>query len=166
MTRSCLETLSCVNLSKLHPRSDDPFVVLASTDKDTYQLATANGYRLPNLVNIARIHMLDKVERQRYTEDFWDASTRLRLHNRVAKDQTELYDVNKRLAEGTHRHLNDQRQGKHHTLAEIDQLAREKRQTEKSVIEVCTAQEALANGSPEVQQSSRPRQMPVRFENA
>ena len=32
--------------SKLHPRWDGPLVVLASTDKDAYQLATANGYRL------------------------------------------------------------------------------------------------------------------------
>ena len=147
--------------SKLHPRWDSPFVVLASTDKDAYQLATANGYRLPNLVNIARIRKLDKAERQRYTEDFWDASTRLQLYDRVAKDQTELHDVNKRLAEAMHCHLDDQRQGKHPTLAEIDQLAHEKRQTEKSLTEARTAQEALANGSPEVRQSSRPRRMPV-----
>ena len=152
--------------SKLHPRWDSPFIVLASTDKDAYQLATANGYRLPNLVNIARIRKLDKAERQHYTEDFWDASTHLQLHDRVAKDQIELYDINKWLAEATHRHLDDQCQGKHPTLAEIDQLAHEKRQTEKSLMEARTAQEALTNGSPEARQSSRPRRMPVRFENA
>jgi hypothetical protein len=152
--------------SKLHPRWDGPFVVLASSDKDVYQLATANGYKLPNLVNIARIRKLDKAERQRYTEDFWDASTRLRLHDRVAKDQAELHDVSKRLAEATHRHLEDQRQGKHPTLAEIDQLAREKRSTEKSLTEARTAQEALVGGVTEVRQSSRPRRTPVRFENA
>ena len=88
---------------------------------------------------MARIRKLDKAERQRYTEDFWDASTRVWLHDRVAKDQTELYDVNKWLAEATHRYLDDQRQGKHPTLAEIDQLALEKRQTEKSLMEACIA---------------------------
>ena len=35
--------------SKLHPKWDGPFVVLDSTDTDVYQLATANGYKLPNL---------------------------------------------------------------------------------------------------------------------
>ena len=91
-------------------------------DKDAYQLATVNGYRQPNLVNIARIRKLDKAEHQRCTEDFWDAPTCLRLHDRVAKDQVKLHeshDINKRLAEATHRHLDDQCQGKHPTLAEI-----------------------------------------------
>ena len=72
--------------SKLHPRWDGPFVVISATDKDVYQLATANGCRLPNLVNIARLRKLDQAECKRYTEDFWDASSRLKLHNRIAKD--------------------------------------------------------------------------------
>ena len=38
--------------SKLHPRWDGPFVVLDSTDKDVYQLATASGHILKNLVNV------------------------------------------------------------------------------------------------------------------
>jgi len=32
--------------SKLRPRWEGPFVVLDSTEKDVYQLATANGYIL------------------------------------------------------------------------------------------------------------------------
>ena len=128
--------------SMLHPQWDGPFIVLTSMDKDVYQLATANRYRLLNLVNIVRIRKLDKVEHQRYTEDFWDASTCLWLHDQVAKDQAELHDINKHLAEATYHHLEDQCQGKHLTLAEIDQLALEKHQTEKLLMEACTGLES------------------------
>jgi hypothetical protein len=31
------------------------FIVLAFTDKDVYRFATANGHKLPNLVNVARL---------------------------------------------------------------------------------------------------------------
>ena len=41
--------------TKLHCKWDGPFVVLDSTDKDVYQLATANGYILKNLVNVGRL---------------------------------------------------------------------------------------------------------------
>ena len=47
---------------KLHPRWDGPFIILVSTDKNVYQPATANRYRLPNLVNITRIRKLNKAE--------------------------------------------------------------------------------------------------------
>jgi transposase InsO family protein len=87
--------------SKLHPRWDGPFVILGATDKDVYQLATANGYTLPNLHNVARLRRLDKNERIRYAGDFWDASNRLKLYDRIAKEQSELNDVNKRLADAT-----------------------------------------------------------------
>jgi hypothetical protein len=60
--------------SKLHPRWDGPFIILGATNKDVYQLATANGYTLPNLHNITRLKKLDKNERIRYAGDFWDAS--------------------------------------------------------------------------------------------
>jgi hypothetical protein len=56
--------------SKLHPRWDGPFIILGATDKDVYQLATANGYTLPNLHNVARLRKLDKDERIRYAGDF------------------------------------------------------------------------------------------------
>src|SRR5438477_5618241 len=111
--------------SKLHPRWDGPFIILTFMDKDVYQLAIENRCRLPNLVNITRIHKLDKAEHQHYTEDFWDASICLRLHDRVAKDQAELYGINKWLAKAMHRYLEDQCQGKYPILVEIDQLARE-----------------------------------------
>jgi hypothetical protein len=76
-----------------------------------FQLVTANGYTLPHPHNIARLRKLNKEERAKYTEDFWDASTRLKLHDRIAKEQCELSDVNIRLAEATRQHLQDQRSG-------------------------------------------------------
>ena len=151
--------------SKLHPRWDGPFVVITATDKDAYQLATANGYRLLNLVNVARLRKLDKNERQRYTEDFWDASSRLKLQDRIAKDQSVLNDVNTRLAEATHRHLEDQRRGVRADLWEIAQLAKEKTETEKALKEARIQQEALNEDSPDVRQSSRVRRAPTHFEN-
>ena len=125
--------------SKLHPRWDGPFVVLGATDKDVYQLATANLYTLPNLHNIARLRKLDKDERIRYAGDFWDASNRLRLHDRIANEQSELNDVNKRLADATRRHLEDQRQGHCTDLAEIAEIAKEKREKEDALKDACGA---------------------------
>ena len=75
--------------SKLYPKWDGPFVILASTDKDVYQLATANGHIINNLVNQARLRKLDETERKRYTGDFWEASKRLRLYDKQAKDQKQ-----------------------------------------------------------------------------
>jgi hypothetical protein len=50
--------------SKLHPRWDGPFVVLDSTDKDVYQLATFTGYIL-GLVTRERLHKLDAYRRKK-----------------------------------------------------------------------------------------------------
>ena len=77
--------------TKLHPKWDGPFVVLDSTAKDTYQLATANGYTLPNLWNVAHLRKLDKDERVKFTGDLWEATHRLRLHDQVAKGQSDRH---------------------------------------------------------------------------
>ena len=155
--------------SKLHLRWDGPFVVLGATDKDVYQLATANGYTLPNLHNVACLRKLDKDERIRYAGDFWDASKRLRLHDCIAKEQSELNDVNKRLADATRRHLEDQRQTDNAVrpdLTEIANIAKEKRAKEDALKEAQIEREQLAEGSAEPRQSRRTRRAPVRFENA
>jgi hypothetical protein len=155
--------------SKLHPRWDGPFVVLGATNKDVYQLATANGYTLPNLHNIACLRKLDKNERIRYAGDFWDASNRLRLYDRIAKEQSELNDVNKRLADATRRHLEDQHQSSRTDrpeLTEIAQIAKEKREKENALREARVEQEKLAEDPAELRQSGRTRKAPVRFENA
>jgi hypothetical protein len=53
--------------TKMHPNWDGPFVVLDSSDKDYYQLATANGHILENLVNVNRLRKLDN------TDNIWEA---------------------------------------------------------------------------------------------
>ena len=98
--------------SKLHPKWDGPFVVLNSTDKDAYQLATSNGHILGNLVNRARIRKLDESERKKYTGDFWEASSRLKLHDQLAKDQKQLQDLNVELRKATLANIKAQRLGK------------------------------------------------------
>ena len=97
--------------SKLHPQWDGPFVVVGSSEKDVFQLDTANSYKLPHLHNIARLRKLNKDERARYVEDFWDASNRLKLHDSIAKEQSELSDINIRLVKATRQHLQDQHSG-------------------------------------------------------
>ena len=139
---------------------------MATTDKKAYQLATANEYRLPNLVNVARLRKLDQAERKRYTENFWDVSSHLKVQDRIAKDQSTLNDVNTCLAEATQHHLEEQRRGAHADFSEITQLANEKRETEKAVKEACTQQAALDGDTTEVRQYSQARRAPTRFENA
>ena len=60
-------------------------MVLEVSDADTYQLATANGYVIRNLVNDARLRRLDAQERVFYANEFWDSSSRLRSHDAKAK---------------------------------------------------------------------------------
>ena len=152
--------------SKLHPRWDGPFVIVGSSEKDVFQLATANGYKLPHLHNIARLRKLDKNERARYSEDFWDASNRLKLHDRIAKEQSELNDVNIRLAEATRQHLQDQRLGTRTDLQNITEIRSEQRQKEQALRKARKEREALQEGSAPPRMSARVRKTPVRFEGA
>lgn len=85
--------------TKLHFKWDGPFVILDSTAKDTYQLATANGYTLPNLSNIAHLQKLDTKKRAKYNGDFREASRRLKLCDQTAKKQEGTNDINKRPTE-------------------------------------------------------------------
>ena len=48
--------------SKIHPKWDGPFVVLDTSEKDVYQLGTANGHVIENLVNKQRLWKLDEAE--------------------------------------------------------------------------------------------------------
>jgi hypothetical protein len=150
--------------SKLHPRWDGRFVI-GSSEKDVFQLATANGYKLPHLHNIARLRKLNKEERARYTEDFWDASNRLKLHDRIAREQSELNDVNIRLAEATRQHLQDQRSGVRTDLQEITKIREEQRQKEQDLCAARGERAALQEGSSAPRTSARVRRAPVRFED-
>jgi transposase InsO family protein/uncharacterized protein (UPF0335 family) len=136
--------------SKLHPQWDGPFVVLDVSDKDTYQLATANGYIVKNLINGARIRKLTADERTKYQNEFWNASERLKLHDRRAEREQQLHEVNKRLKEATLENLQAQRQQRATSppaatsdnppprdlqsgLERIARTAQEKRELEKAI---------------------------------
>ena len=76
--------------SKLHPKYDGPFVTIASTDRDVYQLSSPNGHVLQNLVNSARLRKLSSSEIEKYTNEFWHTSERLKLHDRRASEARKL----------------------------------------------------------------------------
>jgi hypothetical protein len=116
--------------SKLHPKWDGPFVVLNSTTKMhinwPHQTVTFSG----NLVNRARIRKLDESERKKYTGDFWEASSRLKLHDQLAKDQKQLQDLNVELRKATLANIEAQRLGKPAPLTQIAEISTRKRETE------------------------------------
>ena len=151
--------------SKMHPRWDGPFVVLDSTDKDVYQLGTANGHVLENLVNVSRLRKLDEPERRNYIGEFWDASSRLRVRDQRAKDRKQLHDLDVRLKEATIANLESQRRGEPAPLTQIAEASSQKRQLERqleldrsaiSVPPVAVADQS--SGRP-----MRPRRPPFRF---
>jgi hypothetical protein len=102
--------------SKLHPKWDGPFIVLASTNKHTYQLASANGYVIRNLINETRIRKLSLEECKQYTGEFWEASKRLRSQDLSAKHQRELHDIDVQLRKATTDQLEAQQKGEPSSL--------------------------------------------------
>ena len=62
-----------------------------------YQLTTSNGHILENFINCVRLRKLNEDERKRYFGNFWAASTRLKLHDRRARDQKELQEFDVQL---------------------------------------------------------------------
>ena len=62
--------------SKLHPSWNGPIV--DSTEKDVYQLATANGHII---VDVKRLCKLNVDRCNRHTSGFWDPSDQLKLHD-------------------------------------------------------------------------------------
>jgi hypothetical protein len=113
--------------SKLHPRWDGPFIVVGSTDKDTHQLASANGYTLRNLVNQARLRKLSPSEITKYTREFWEASERLKLYDRRAKETAELQELDKQIKQATIDVLEAQKHGKPVPLKRHAELAAQKK---------------------------------------
>ena len=144
--------------SKLHPGWDGPFVVLESSDKDTYQLATSNGHILENLVNLNRLRKLDENERKRYTGDFWAASERLKLHDRRARDQQQLQNLDDELRKATLANLEAQKLGKPAPLNQIAEISSRKRQVERQIAD---SSPPTASSSPAL--SKRIRRLPSRF---
>jgi transposase InsO family protein len=154
--------------SKLHPRWDGPFVVLDSTDKDVYQLGTANGYILENLVNVDRLRKLSESERRSYIGDFWDASSRLQARDQRAKAQGQLHELDVKLREATIANLEAQRRGEHALLDQIAEISSQRRQLEREL-----QSDSAPSTTPNVpapaestKRSQRPRRPPSRFREA
>ena len=154
--------------SKMHPRWDGPFVVLDSSDKDVYQLGTANGHILENLVNVSRLRKLDESERRSYIGDFWAASSRLKIRDQRAKDQRQLHDLDIRLRETTIANLEAQRRKEPAPLTEIAKISSQKRQLERQL-----ESEKPSISTPSVPAAvdstarpQRPRRPPFRFREA
>jgi hypothetical protein len=119
--------------TKLHPPWDGPFVVLDSSDKDVYQLGTANGHVLENLVNGDRLRKLDADERKLYTDDFWAASSRLKLRDKRARHQQELHDLDVELRKATLENLEAQKLGKPAPLDKIAEVSSQRREAERQL---------------------------------
>jgi hypothetical protein len=147
--------------SKLHPKWDGPFIVLASSDKDTYQLASANGYVIRNLVNETRIRKLSLEECERYTGEFWEASKRLRSQDLNAKHQRELHDVDVQLRKATTDQLEAQRKGEPSSLQKIAELSKQKRQIVET--QKAAEQTLVEDTPPQRDTTKRIRRLPWRL---
>ena len=150
--------------SKLHPPWDEPFVVLDSTDKDVYQLATANGHILGNLVNVQRLRKLNETERKQYTGDFWAASKRLKLHDKRARDQKHLQDLDVELKKATIANLEAQKLGKPAPLDKIAEISTQRRQAEQRLRSDADPRPSVSITSP--RPAPRLRRLPSRFRDA
>ena len=130
--------------SKLHPAWDGPFVVLESSESDAYQLSTANGHVLQNLVNGSRLRKLNLEERKRYVGEFWEASKRLRSQDERARQDRELRDIDMRLRKATLDNLEAQKRGERVTLDQHAQITKD-RQAKIAEIQPETSKSSNAN---------------------
>jgi len=154
--------------TKLHPRWDGPFVVLDSTDKDVYQLGTANGYILENLVNVDRLRKLNESERRSYIGDFWDASSRLQAQDQRARAQGQLHELDVKLRKATIANLEAQCRGERAPLDQIAEISSQRRQLERELHSDSTPS-ATPNAhvpAESTKRSQRPRRPPFRFREA
>jgi predicted nucleotidyltransferase len=118
------------HLSKLHPKWDGPFVVLDSTDKDAFQLASSNGYIINHLVNKDRLRKLDVDERKKYADEFWEASNRLRKHDALAKQQQKINELEIETKKATLETLERQQQGQPAPLTRFADLTQQRKELE------------------------------------
>ena len=149
--------------SKLHPKWDGPFVVLDSSSKDVYQLGTLNGHTLENLVNKQRLRKLDANERKRYTGDFWEASSRLKLRDKRARHQNQLRELETELAKATIESLAAQKQGRPHTLEKHHEIGAKKQELQK----ILDADDEVNPTTPPVVSDlgKRMRRIPIRYQS-
>jgi hypothetical protein len=85
--------------NKLSPKWDGPFVIVDQTDKNTYQLGSANGYIVRRLINGERLRKLSEKELTRYEGEFWHASRRLKVYDEKAKKNSELHEADMAMRE-------------------------------------------------------------------
>ena len=97
-----------------------------------YQLAMANGYILQTLTNSARLRKPSSDEVTRYTGEFWHASSRLRLHNQLAK-QSELHDLDVALHKATTAHLEAQQRREPVSLGKHAELSAKRQQALRNI---------------------------------
>jgi len=142
--------------SKLDHKWDGPFVAVASTDKDAYQLSCPNGYVLRNLVNQARLRKLTSSEIEKYVGEFWSASERLKLHERRVKEEQELRDLEKKVAQATIDALEAQKKGKPTSLEQHAELAARRKE-----IKALQAQRTADPSGSTIRNSSNSRSQPV-----
>ena len=148
--------------SKMHPKCEGPLVVLASSDKNVFQLATANGHILKTMTNRARLRKLKLHERARYIGEFWDASNRLKSYDQRAKQEDQLREVETKLKEATLENLEAQKRGKPASLQKHAELGAERRQLIESMQSEETSKAPTAP-EPSPHLGKRIRQLPVRY---
>jgi len=79
------------------------------------------------------LRKLNETERKQYTGDFWAASERLKLHDKRARDQTELHDLDVKLKNATIANLEAQKLGKPAPLDKVAEVSSQKRQLERQL---------------------------------
>jgi Integrase core domain/Zinc knuckle len=148
--------------SKMHPKWEGPLVVIASSDTNVFQLATANGHILKTMTNRARLRKLNLHERARYIGEFWDASNRLKSYDKRAKQEDQLRDVDTRLKEATLKTLEAQKRGQPAPLEKHAELSAERRQLIESIQSEET-QKSPTVPEPSPHLGKRIRRLPVRY---
>jgi hypothetical protein len=148
--------------SKIHPKWDGPFVVLNTSDTDTYQLGTANGHILENLVNKQRLRKLGEAEQKQYTGEFWAASNRLKKRDERAGRQKQLHKLDVKLREATIANLEAQRRGERAPLDKIAEISAEKKRLEADLQAKSVAKRPPSSPEPPGREK-RLRRPPVRF---
>jgi len=151
--------------SKIHPKWDGPFLVLDTSDTDNYQLGTANGHVLENLVNKDRIRKLDEKELTKYTGEFWAASNRLKKRDERAGRQKQLHEFDVKLKEATLANLEAQKRGERAPLNEIAELSAEKKKLESELQAQSIDKRPLSSGESQSREK-RLQRPPVRFRDA
>jgi hypothetical protein len=128
------------------------------------QLATFDGHILRNLVNREWLRKLDANERKKYTGDFWDASERLKLHDRRARDRSQLQNLDVELKKATLENLEAQKLGKPAALTQIAEVNSRRQQVQEQPQSY--AESACPSSPVPPEPAKRVRRLPSRYRDA